>query len=83
MGHTTGIDKNSIIDAVATKQLWDVSIPEVWIRTVRVEAKNYDDAITTICEGIKSGRIELSGTDNLSFSHEMDRNSFDATKVDE
>lgn len=75
------LDKDSIRDAVATKRLWDVSIPEVWIRTVRVEAKDYDDAIKTVSEGIKSGRIEVSGTDNLSFSHEMDRYSYDANLV--
>jgi hypothetical protein len=76
------IHKDSIREAVATTRRYDVTVPEVWLRHVEVEAKDYADAIHKVHEAVSSGKIELSTIDKLTFSHEMDRHSYDASLIE-
>ena len=75
------IDKDDILKAVQTKRTYAVSVPEVWIRTVYVEAVSADEAKVLACEGIMSGSIVCGGVEGLQFSHEYGSSMYDATPL--
>ena len=74
------VGKDDIHEALRTRHTYGVSIPEVWNRTIQVEATSEQEAIDKVNEGIKSGRIECGGTEELEFGYDMASSYWTAEK---